>query len=114
MKTIIAVSRGITDFQVVLDAVILSEFNVTEVVSGTAKGVDQLGEKIAATFRLPVKRFPADWDKYGKSAGMIRNKQMGDYADALIAVWDGKSRGTKQMIEYAKSKGLKVFVYDKV
>lgn len=57
-----------------------------------------------------MKRFPADWGKYGKSAGVLRNKQMAEYADGLIAFWDGKSRGTANMIETAKGLGLRVRV----
>ncbi len=84
---------------------------MTEVVSGCARGVDKLGEKLGDSLGLPVKRFPTDWKTYPKAAGPIRNKQMGDYADALIAIWDGKSTGTKHMIDYATKKGLKVYVY---
>ena len=52
--------------------------------------------------------FPADWKKYGKSAGYVRNSEMAEVAESLIAFWDGKSRGTKNMIDIAKNKGLKV------
>ena len=85
---------------------------ISEVVSGKARGVDTMGEQWAKENNVPIKEFPADWKKWGKSAGHIRNREMGDYADALVAVWDGSSRGTKHMIDYAKDKGLKVFVYD--
>jgi hypothetical protein len=109
MKTIIAGSRTITDYWHVLCAVSRSGFEITEVVSGTARGVDKLGERWAECHNIPVKRFPADWSKHGKAAGHIRNAEMGDYAEALIAVTNG-SGGTRNMIEYAKKKGLKVFV----
>ena len=56
---------------------------------------------------------PAKWDKHGNSAGMIRNSQMADYADGLIALWDGESRGTKNMIETASKNGLCIFMYNK-
>lgn len=72
---------------------------ITEIVSGSARGVDKEGEVYAATKSISVKRFPAEWNKYGKSAGMIRNTEMAKYADCLVAIWDGKSRGTKHMIE---------------
>lgn len=111
MKTIIAGSRGIVSPYVVAEAVRKSGFTVTEVVSGTARGVDQLGEHWAQRQRIPVKPFPADWDRHGRAAGYVRNQQMAQYADALIAIWDGVSRGTKHMIDIAKDKGLKVFVY---
>jgi len=102
MKVIIAGSRNINDYNFIKRSVLDFEKQygkITEIVSGTAKGVDQLGEKFALEFGLKLKKFPADWNKYGKRAGYLRNKQMGDYADALVAVWDGKSRGTAMMIE---------------
>ena len=89
-----------------------------EIVCGLAKGADSLGEQYAITNGLQVKYFPADWNTYGKSAGYIRNKQMAEYASyrkgygALIAFWDGKSKGTKHMINLAKEYGLKYFVYN--
>lgn len=112
MKTIIAGSRNIkTAVAHVNDAVALSGFQITEIVSGTARGIDNAGEIYGNWFNIPVVMFPANWDKYGNGAGYIRNNQMALYADALVAVWDGKSRGTKHMIEVAKEKGLKVFVH---
>jgi hypothetical protein len=110
MKTIIAGSRGISKFSTVERCIIASGFHITEVVSGTARGVDQLGEEWASCYQIPIKRFPADWNKYGKSAGYKRNVQMAEYANALIAIWDGESKGTKHMIDIAKNKELKVFV----
>lgn len=84
------------------------EMSKTEIVSGGARGADRLGEYCSGLFHCGLSIFPADWDKYGKSAGYIRNKQMAEYATHLIAVWDGKSKGTKHMIDIAKEKGLKV------
>jgi len=110
MKVIIAGSRTITDYKIVEDAVNESEFNISEVVCGKAKGVDLLGETYGKENNIPIKYFPPDWKTYGKKAGFIRNKMMGDYAHGLIAVWDGESPGTRHMIEYAKKKGLSVFV----
>ena len=81
-----------------------------QIVSGTARGVDQLGEEYAKRNDLAVKKFPADWDRFGKSAGYKRNKQMAEYANALVAFWDGRSRGTKHMIDLAKAAGLSVSV----
>jgi len=111
MKTIIAGSRTIKNYVTVLDAIIKSKFDITEVVSGTAKGVDELGEVYAKINNIPIKQFPADWETHGRSAGFIRNSQMAIYADALIAIWDGKSRGTEQMIKEAKKRKLAVFLY---
>lgn len=111
MKTIIAGSRHIKDAAIVCKAVELSKFEITEVVSGGAPGVDTAGEAIAETMGLPLKVFPAKWEIHGRAAGPIRNQQMAEYADALIAVWDGKSKGTKDMIDRASEQGLAVFVY---
>lgn len=112
MNTIIAGSRNILKGHIhVADAVKMSHFVVTEVVSGTARGIDQAGEMWAMQHDIPVKRFPADWDMYGKSAGYRRNTEMAEYANALIAIWDGQSRGTKHMIDEAAKRNLEVFVY---
>ena len=72
------------------------------IVSGGATGADALGERYAEENGLSVERYLADWDRYGRRAGPIRNKQMAEVCDFVICFWDGKSRGTKSMIEYAK------------
>jgi len=82
-------------------------FDDVELISGGAPGADTLAEDYAKTRRYKFKRFDADWDRFGKAAGPIRNRQMAEYADGLIAFWDGKSPGTKNMIEIAKELGLK-------
>lgn len=79
---------------------------VTEIVCGGAKGADLLGKEYAKSREYAYKEFPAEWNKHGKFAGPIRNEGMADYADALIAFWDGKSKGTKNMIENAKKRNL--------
>lgn len=120
MKTIIAGSRTIASYEVVQKAVLLAQgagLEITEVVSGKARGIDTLGEEWAKANNIPVAEFPvraADWKRYGKRAGYLRNQQMGEYADALIAIWDGKSRGTVHMIDIADSLGLvvKAFAVD--
>lgn len=81
-----------------------------EIVSGRAKGPDTFGEWWALSHGSPIKFFPADW-KLGPKAGFIRNEQMGDYADALIAFWDGKSGGTKHMIDYMMKLGKPIRVH---
>lgn len=80
------------------------------VVSGHATGADSLGERYAKENDLQCELHPADWDRFGKSAGPKRNAEMAEVANALIAFWDGQSRGTKNMIELAKSKRLKVAI----
>jgi hypothetical protein len=116
MKVIIAGSRNITDYEEVCRAILFSNFDdISEVVSGKAKGVDTLGERFAKEFDIPLKEFPAKWRPspgvYDKAAGIKRNVEMANYADALIALWDGKSPGTKHMISIAEKKGLKVYVH---
>ena len=108
MKTIIAGPRDFTDTNFVWRAIAKAPFNITEVVSGHATGVDAMGETYAIISGIPVKRFPADWKKYGKAAGPIRNNAMAEYADALIAI-DTGSRGTAHMIRAARTAGLEVY-----
>jgi glycerophosphoryl diester phosphodiesterase len=81
------------------------------VVSGTAAGADSWGEAWACWYGVPVERFPAHWTTYGRSAGARRNRQMARGADALVAVWDGVSPGTRDMIDVATRAGLRVFVW---
>ena len=99
MKVIIAGTRSVSDYSLVVQAVQRSGYNITEVVSGCATGIDRLGEQWARANNVPVKEMPADWNRYGNSAGPQRNRAMAEYADAAIIVWDGKSRGTRNMIE---------------
>ena len=110
MKTIIAGGRTITDYSLVLSALAESGFEPTEIVSGMALGVDTLAIQYATEHNLPLKEFHADWKKHNRAAGPIRNREMANYGDALIAIWDGESRGTKNMIEEATKRGLKVYV----
>lgn len=111
MKVIVAGGRNILDPDLVAEAIQASGFEVTELVSGCARGVDQYGEHWAAEREIPIKRFPADWDQYGRSAGPRRNAMMAAYGEALVAVWDGMSPGTKNMIDQATIAGLKVYVH---
>lgn len=121
MKIIIAGSRNITQKNKVFASIFygLASFvteNINplknlEIVSGCCRGVDKIGEEFADFFKIQKRLFPADWDKYGKRAGYIRNTEMANYADALIAIWDGESKGTKMMINIAKEKGLKIYAY---
>ena len=83
----------------------------TAVVSGTAKGADEFGEKWALENGIEILRFPADWSTHGKKAGPLRNKIMADHADGLIVVWDGVSRGSKSMIDCASEKGLRIAIF---
>jgi hypothetical protein len=111
MKTIIAGSRDITDYQTIDDAMNACGWLPTAIISGAARGVDTLGETWGETHGILIYQFPAEWDKYGKSAGYKRNEQMAKYAQALVAIWDGKSRGTKHMIDIATKAGLTVYIH---
>jgi hypothetical protein len=110
MKVIIAGSRSIDDIQLVRDAVKESGWGVDEVVCGGAAGVDRLGAIWAGENKIKVTCFRAKWNLQGKSAGIIRNMKMGNYGDALIAVWDGDSHGTHHMIGHMLTLGKPVYI----
>lgn len=112
MRTIIAGSRTLNRYEYVLAAAARCGFPITELVSGTAPGIDRLGERWAAEHGIPARRFPANWALHGKVAGYLRNGEMADYAEALIAIWDGVSRGTAHMIAMARKRGLRIFIYE--
>ena len=114
-RVIIAGTRDYSDYQLLrdrCDAILSAKRQDSNIimVSGTARGADQMGERYARERGFQLRRFPADWEQYGKSAGHIRNAKMADNADALIAFWDGESKGTKNMIDNARRKGLAVRV----
>jgi hypothetical protein len=115
MKVIICGSRTVTDYGLVAEIIHAVEqllgYPFSEIVSGTASGVDSIGAKYGKSACIPVKEFPADWNKYGRRAGYLRNAEMVKYADALIAIWDGKSRGTKHAIDLAFHKGIPVYIF---
>jgi len=128
VKTIIAGSRWIADDEHgTRDIRVVSEeacyiqrkineiqHGITEVVSGKAKGPDTVGERWAIANRIPVALFPAEWKdggKFNRAAGIKRNAEMGRYADALIAFWDGQSPGTRHMIQFMERLGKTVAVF---
>jgi hypothetical protein len=112
MRVIIAGSRTIDDYTLLEAAIDESSWKdqISVVLCGGARGVDRLGLGYATINNIPVSPFLADWERYGKAAGPIRNEQMAKNADALIAIWDGISKGTKNMIDIAKKYHLKVFI----
>jgi hypothetical protein len=111
MKTIIAGSRQFVNANILYAGIGKTEWTITEVVSGGARGIDSLGERWAAANNIPVKLFLANWKVHGNSAGYKRNVEMANYAEALLAIWDGRSPGTAHMISIAKDKGLRIYVY---
>lgn len=117
MKLIIAGTRNsqIFDKGIVERAMEASPFVPHEIVSGHASGIDHYGEEWARAHDVPIRAFPADWQKHGLKAGPIRNAEMAKYADALLAIPHpnpNRRTGTKDMIRKAKRQGLRVFVYE--
>lgn len=117
MKVIIAGSRDFTDEYEVHEAFFdaLNQFKIKdskdiEIVSGGAKGVDKFGEIIAEAYGFKLTVFKADWKTHGRRAGPLRNIQMGDYADILVAIRKNNSKGTTHMINYMLELGKPVFV----
>lgn len=111
MRTIIAGSRTLL-YSDLLDALAANpDLRISTVVSGGATGIDLAGEQWARRHTTPYEIYPANWKKYGNGAGFIRNERMTEVADALLAVWDGRSRGTKHMIEIMKKLNKPVYVY---
>lgn len=102
MKIVIAGSRSVNDESKVRTLIhkTLQKLNITptEIISGNANGADKIGESYARMMEIPLGLYPADWNRHGKSAGVIRNKVMAKLADVAIVFWDGESRGTKNMI----------------
>ena len=115
-RVIIAGNREWGDFGLIerfCDKVLSRKIEAGEditILSGHCRGVDLLGERYARARGFQVECYPADWEKYGRKAGVIRNEIMVQRADALIAIWDGQSRGTKNVIELAEKYGLLVRV----
>lgn len=108
-KVIVAGSRTFNDYEMLHHTLnhLLEDCDGITIISGDAQGADQLGTRYAEAKGYKVMHFPANWQKYGKSAGYKRNEEMAKHADALVAFWDGKSRGTKHMIDIATKKNLK-------
>ena len=98
-------SRTFTDYDRLVT--ICDSLEITGIVSGGARGADSLAEKYAKERNIPLTVIPADWEKYGRSAGFIRNTYIVEKADEVLAFWDGKSPGTKHSIELAKKLGKK-------
>lgn len=113
MKVIIAGGRSFFNYDLVKETLLPMKSEIECIISGRANGADSLGEKFAEEHGIEILYFPAEWDKYGRSAGYIRNKEMANEADFLVAFWDGNSKGTKHMIDIMKkqNKHGKVILY---
>ena len=125
LRVIIAGSRDFNDFPKLMNSSIeilteiskkRNDLDRIRIISGTARGADKLGEQYAKIAGYELSKFPADWNGLGKRAGYVRNAEMAKFAveddnyGVLIAFWDGKSRGTKHMIDLAKRYGLEIHV----
>lgn len=115
LKLIVAGGRDFSDYALLSKCIMdiaLVEYpdKAISIVSGMAKGADSLGYMFAVENNVRKYIFPADWNQYGKRAGMLRNKQMGNFSDVLLAFWDGQSRGTQQMIQFMGSLGKPVHI----
>ena len=111
IKLLIAGGRDFDNYKILqqIGNILLEKCTISEVVSGTARGADKLGERWANENNILVKQFPADWS-LGKQAGYLRNETMGKYCDCALIFWDGQSRGTKHMIDILKRLGKKYYL----
>lgn len=114
LVVVVAGSRSFADYSLLsrhLDD-IAARFGIAEIVSGCCRGADQLGERYAHEHGIPIRRFPADWARFGRSAGYRRNEQMAQYADACVCFWVARSVGTAHMIRLARQYGLRLRVVE--
>ena len=105
-KVVVAGGRNFNNYQLLnekLDKILKNKMPNVTIISGTAKGADRLGELYAQHHNIALQQYPANWDFFGRRAGYLRNIQMAEAADAVIVFWDGESRGTKMMIDIAKT-----------
>lgn len=115
MKLIIAGGRDFVDTNRMIEELqeLVNSGNIPEcpeLVCGMARGADMLAYSLWANNKMPIHNFPANWDKYGKSAGYKRNQEMGEFADAAVCFWDGESKGTKHMIDIMNRLNKPVYV----
>lgn len=112
MRVIVAGTRTFKDYELLRSKLdeFLKDIEDIEIVSGSARGADALGERYAKEKGYKITRFPADWNRFGKSAGYIRNEEMAKYADKCVVFWDGVSRGSFHMINLAKKYNLELHI----
>lgn len=110
MKVVICGSRT-APLWAVEAAIKAAKLPITTVICGMARGADLHGKLWARGNGIPVVEMPADWDSEGRRAGFLRNTRMASAADAVIAVWDGSSKGTAHMIRYSRQIGVPVYSY---
>ena len=110
MKVIIAGSRHFNDYKYFLECISNADIEIDEIVSGGATGVDEMAERYAEQFNIPIEVVPANWGKYGLAAGPIRNREMAEIGDVLIAI-KTSGKGTQSMIREARLRGKGVIEY---
>lgn len=113
-KWIVAGSRTFQNYLLLCKELDKIKEQIDEIVCGEARGADTLGRTYAYDNDILIKSYPADWERYGKSAGFVRNEEMAAYADKAIIFWDGKSVGSKDMIDKMEKLGkeVRVVYYD--
>lgn len=109
-NVIVAGSRDFNDFELLTQKLdqLFANRKPTRILSGAARGADTLAIEYAKLRDIPCRKFPAQWRRWGRRAGMIRNREMLEHADALVAFWDGESRGTKHMIDIATEAEIEI------
>ena len=119
MKILVAGSRNYYDYAEFSEVMNYThkKYNISEIVSGGARGADSLAERYAKENNIPIKVFKADWDKYGKSAGFIRNADMHNYLSQFedrmcLCFWDGQSRGTAHNFKLSKDNNTRLVCYN--
>ena len=113
MKVAIAGCRNYTNYEeaeIFISSSIPPDTHIT-ILSGGCRGADALGEQYAKKHGYDIVRFPALWNKYGRAAGIVRSKEIANTADVIICFWDGKSTGTKFLIEYANKLNKVIHIY---
>ena len=110
MKLIIAGSRTFTNYQFLCQTLAPERHRITQVITGGARGADQLGYRWAWKHQVKHQLFRADWEHFGKSAGVRRNHQMAQAGDVLVAFWDDQSPGTAHMVQCMRHVGKPVVV----
>ena len=110
MKIVIAGNRSFHDYQLLCQTLAPDKSRITQVLTGGARGADQLGYRWAWKHAIKHQLFRADWERFGKSAGVRRNFQMAQAGDLLLAFWDGRSAGTRHMISCMQQLGKPVVV----
>jgi hypothetical protein len=114
-RIVVAGGRDFTDYELATDFITacIQKINPSDTLlflSGDCKGADRMGERFATEHDFEIEHHPADWKRYGCGAGPIRNREMAQLCDLLICFWDGQSKGTKSMIEYAKYYNKPIYI----